>query len=83
MLLPVCVCAAAGSLSIVEVGPKLVKFAAGAYVGTLESPEQMAVFLYHLDVGSALGGGVCGGVIGGWRAQCAVVTVEGAPCASL
>jgi hypothetical protein len=34
----------------VEVGPKLVKFAAGAYIGTLEAPEQMAVFLYHLDV---------------------------------
>jgi hypothetical protein len=42
--------AAAGSLSVVEVGPKRVKFAAGAYVGTLETPEQMAVFLYYLDV---------------------------------
>jgi hypothetical protein len=34
----------------VEVGHKRVKFAAGAYVGTLETPEQMAVFLYYLDV---------------------------------
>lgn len=45
-----CVAAAAGALSIVEVGPKRVKLAAGAYVGTLEAPEQMAVFLYYLDV---------------------------------
>lgn len=44
------VAAAAGALSIVEVGPKRVKLAAGAYVGTLEAPEQMAVFLYYLDV---------------------------------
>jgi hypothetical protein len=42
--------AAAGALSIVEVGSKRVKLAAGAYVGTLEAPEQMAVFLYYLDV---------------------------------
>lgn len=42
--------AAAGSLSVVEVGKKRVKFAAGAYVGTLETPEQMAVFMYYLDV---------------------------------
>ena len=48
--------AAAGSLSVVEVGPKLVKFAAGAYIGTLEAPEQMAVFLYHLDVSWVTGG---------------------------
>lgn len=41
---------AAGALSIVEVSHKRVKFAAGAYVGTLETPEQMAVFLYYLDV---------------------------------
>jgi hypothetical protein len=46
--------AAAGSLSVVEVGPKRVKFAAGAYVGTLETPEQMAVFLYYLDVSGSL-----------------------------
>jgi hypothetical protein len=44
------VTAAAGALSIVEVSPKRVKLAAGAYVGTLEAPEQMAVFLYYLDV---------------------------------
>jgi len=26
------------------------KFAAGAYVGSLEAPEQMGVFVYYLDV---------------------------------
>lgn len=41
----------AGALSIVEVSGGKVKFAAGAYMGDLEySPEQMAVFLFYLDV---------------------------------
>ena len=52
-------CAAAGSLSVVEVGPKRVKFAAGAYMGTLETPEQMAVFLYYLDVSEKYHRRVC------------------------
>lgn len=49
-LVHTCHVTAAGALSIVEVGHKRVKFAAGAYVGTLEAPEQMAVFLYYLNV---------------------------------
>ena len=36
-----------------ESSPHRVKFAAGAYVGDLElNPQQMAVFLYYLDVSS-------------------------------
>jgi len=38
------------SLSIVEISKGIAKFAAGAYIGTLEAPEQMAVFLYYLNV---------------------------------
>ncbi len=41
----------AGSVAIVESSPHRVKFAAGAYVGDLDlNPQQMAVFLYYLDV---------------------------------
>lgn len=36
-----------------EVSNTRVKFAAGAYIGTLEAPEQMAVFLYYLNVNDA------------------------------
>jgi hypothetical protein len=44
------VLAAGSSLSIVEISKGIAKFAAGAYIGTLEAPEQMAVFLYYLNV---------------------------------
>jgi hypothetical protein len=44
-------CAGAGALSIVEVPVGKVKFAAGAYMGDPQyNPEQMAVFLFYMDV---------------------------------
>eukprot|EP00775_Hariotina_reticulata_P006616 gene6616-6844_t len=38
-----------GALSVIESSTTRTKFAAGAYVGSLEVPEQMAVFVYYLD----------------------------------
>lgn len=41
-------------MSIVESSPARVKFAAGAYMGDLDyNPQQMAVFLYYLDVSTS------------------------------
>jgi hypothetical protein len=55
LLLLLLLYAGAGALSIVEVPVGKVKFAAGAYMGDPQfNPEQMAVFLFYMDVSPQL-----------------------------